>query len=62
MQVLQTLAGTVGVLRLLYIYYTGCRISKELNLFEAVNWASVTYERGLIFEAVNWNLTYVSFG
>ena len=31
MQVLQTFAGTVGVSRLLYIYYTVCWISKEVK-------------------------------
>ena len=36
MQVLQTLAGTVGVSRLLYIYYIVCWISKEVKFLNVL--------------------------
>ena len=53
MQVLQTLAGTVGVLTTVHISYRVPDLERA-QFFETVNWASVTYERGQIFEAVNW--------
>ena len=57
MQVLQTLAGTVGVLRLLYMYsqqilYRVPDIERA-QIFETVNWSFLTYERGHIFGPVN---------
>ena len=53
MQVLQTLAGTVGVLTTtVHVLYRVPDLERA-QLFETVNWASVTYERGQIFEAVN---------
>ena len=53
MQVLQTLAGTVGVLMTtVHIIYRVPDLERA-QYFETVNWASVTYERGEIFEAVN---------
>ena len=53
MQVLQTLAGTVGVvMTTVHILYRVPDLERA-HLFETVNWASVTYERGQIFEVVN---------
>ena len=53
MQVLQTLAGTVGVVTTtVHILYRVPDLERA-HLIETVNWASVIYERGQIFEAVN---------
>ena len=59
MQVLQTLVGTAN-----FGGYCGCLTTtvyilyrvpdlKRAQIFETVNWSSLTYERGHIFEAVN---------
>ena len=53
MQVLQTVAGTVGVLTTtVHILYRVPDLERA-QIFETVNWSSLTYERGQIFEAVN---------
>ena len=54
MQVLQTLTGTVGVSRLLTDILYRVLAFERGQIFETVNWASLTSERGQIFETVNW--------